>query len=707
MRPVFAFYAALCLLLQASWTTSAPTEDALIIRSVRDASGANAFSDIKSNDTSVSIILEPDAPWEEFIAPAPTVVALLGQLMVISGKVDFSLQENAPQGGFKYMRHPESFRASLVQVSNDGWTAFLKAHTNMDKIQLYMQQIPAQVKTSVKIISQASPKLVERLLPIALSRIQEIGRTCVDLAAETETKFVDVMLLLGELLAVTESSKGTHERKLAEVQTELNVTAVQKEYLEKMGDELRKRQEQVDAQVQKYRAAYDDALKKIPTGWKALAQDLFRSAINLVNFVPGFLKGFGGKGSGGGTGGSGTGSGGPGAPDIEKSSTFNVIGQVFNGLGKIKNAIKKVFSGQSPAQGNPGAMFSSYGVVLNSFENMLQQLSPSPLKTKALGFLQDGKSIFGNLEQMFSNWPGTLDEQQKGNVTQCIEDLEDSMKPVVAEGEQYTGGLATSQAAGQQQSGGGMDSGVFSGNYGNERFKAYLQLQMLRDAEARYDQIFGEMLKYHEQMKQLMSRMATLNLQEINYQDILELLKEGIKILAKVREQWGRLVQFFSLVSVRAEVALNQTLVPFVSYAKEAESMIEGGGLSQEDRKFFLDLLQDQAVQINRVAYFLYTLSRTYFDVSTRFLMDRLAGLSRMLATSDEAERQQLLLDLQRQTNEAQDAIKQIAQQRREEYGRLVDARKNELQGYINNLGGPDEKDVRAVEQGRAASRSA
>jgi hypothetical protein len=241
-------------------------------------------------------------------------------------------------------------------------------------------------------------------------------------------------------------------------------------------------------------------------------------------------------------------------------------------------------------------------------------------------------------------------------------------------------------------------SGDFSGTGGSERYKASLALANLRYAESRSDQIFGEMMKYHEEMKDLVGKMAMLNLKEINFKQILQLLKEGIKLLGKIREQWGKLVQFFSLVAIRAEVALNQTLVPFVQYAKEAEKTIGEGGMSKEDREFFLSLLQDQAVDINKVAYFLYTLSSTYFDVSTKFLMNRLAGLAQMLATDNATEREKLLVDLRNQANQASDAIKVMAQQRREDYTRLVDARKRELDDMIKQLGGPSDTDTKAIQ---------
>ena len=36
--------------------------------------------------------------------------------MLISTETDFDLSNKPPHGGFQYLRHPESFRACLVQV---------------------------------------------------------------------------------------------------------------------------------------------------------------------------------------------------------------------------------------------------------------------------------------------------------------------------------------------------------------------------------------------------------------------------------------------------------------------------------------------------------------------------------------------------------------------------------------------------------------
>ena len=61
-------------------------------------------------------MLSQHAGWEEFFIPAPMTIAFLGQLMLIGTIKDFPINKHIPKTGFKYIRHPKSFRASVVQV---------------------------------------------------------------------------------------------------------------------------------------------------------------------------------------------------------------------------------------------------------------------------------------------------------------------------------------------------------------------------------------------------------------------------------------------------------------------------------------------------------------------------------------------------------------------------------------------------------------
>ena len=78
------------------------------------------------NETAL-LMMSPSMNWAEFLTPAPLSIALLGQLMLVAGEKDFSLEKQKPVKGFQFIRHPQSFRACLVQVSNTGWRAFNEA----------------------------------------------------------------------------------------------------------------------------------------------------------------------------------------------------------------------------------------------------------------------------------------------------------------------------------------------------------------------------------------------------------------------------------------------------------------------------------------------------------------------------------------------------------------------------------------------------
>ena len=126
-----------------------------------------------------------------------TTIHLLDQIMVISSKKDFSFIANSPNATFRYVQYPNSFRATLDQLANEAYNTFLTANSNMNAVQLNMQQIPGHVKTALKLLATAPFILLEKLLPLSLNHIERIGRKCSTLTATTHNRFADVQSLIG------------------------------------------------------------------------------------------------------------------------------------------------------------------------------------------------------------------------------------------------------------------------------------------------------------------------------------------------------------------------------------------------------------------------------------------------------------------------------------------------------------------------------
>jgi hypothetical protein len=62
-------------------------------------------------------------------------IAVMSQLLICSCRVtDFKIDQTDPKK-IPLLKHPSSFRTTLVQIVNDAYSTFMKAQTNMEKIQ--------------------------------------------------------------------------------------------------------------------------------------------------------------------------------------------------------------------------------------------------------------------------------------------------------------------------------------------------------------------------------------------------------------------------------------------------------------------------------------------------------------------------------------------------------------------------------------------
>jgi hypothetical protein len=103
-----------------------------LVKSFQDLS----VSVSKPQDREIDGLIEnsKDLNWDNFIAPAPTSVAILATLCCIAAEAPPIILD-APNGGFKKLNYAD-FSTSMSQVAHLGHKAFVNAHQNMDKIKL-------------------------------------------------------------------------------------------------------------------------------------------------------------------------------------------------------------------------------------------------------------------------------------------------------------------------------------------------------------------------------------------------------------------------------------------------------------------------------------------------------------------------------------------------------------------------------------------
>ena len=625
-----------------------------------------------------------DYPWQQLISAGPMTINILGQLIVISTKIDFSLKTSAPDYQFKYIRHPESYRATLIQIANDGWEAFNQAHSSMNMIQLYMAQVPGHVKTSLQILAQASPRLLQRLLLPSLNGVDRIGKECSKLASDTHDAFVNMMQLLGEVIEITVVTQGVHMQKVKEVDIELNVSRTAQNQQEQVIQTVKKHYDLVQESIRTAQAEYTQALKDLPTGWNKIAQDFAHAFVDVVHDVGPMLitAGIGGP-TGAGIGayanankdkGDGNGRTASFAENIVSSQSLSIANMLSKQVNTMLNSVTDNANATVQALTSD---FDSYRIGFGAMSKLIKAVKSDSKLPETVG----------NFLQLAINVTNSKDVD---DITKQLKDLVEQLKPFVAARAKDSTKIDTEDTTQ------GQTSSNYN-NYDNEKFKVTVTLDRLQKAEQRSDDIFQQLLEQQQQMKELMIRISQLDMTKINYEEIIQLLREAILLLSDIRVQWSRLVQFFSEISIRTQIAANETLAPFVDRMKEVSSVDD---ITDSERTFYIDLLKGQAIDIHRQTFILYVMSRTYVDISNEFMMDKLSGLAKMLTMQTDPERNAAVQQLLKDSEEAQIKVQALADSRKKTFEETLLKRQNELEIYLNHLGGKNQGDLDAIKKG-------
>ena len=225
-----------------------------------------------------------------------------------------------------------------------------------------------------------------------------------------------------------------------------------------------------------------------------------------------------------------------------------------------------------------------------------------------------------------------------------------------------------------------------------------MALNRLKKAQDRYDEAFYEVQNQQAEMGRLMNRLANLDFSRISYIEIIELLQESLVYLGNIREQWSKLILFFSEIAGRTDVVLTASVRPFVEQIKALGSE----GIPKEDKSIFVEALKGQASDLHQQSYLLTLMSQSYVDTSNRFLMPRLMSLTGLLAITDDQERRAITKKINDETEQVRGEVENIIKERRSAFMASVEQRKVELEKIIEDHGGLSPKKLEIVSKAQA-----
>ncbi|KAL0172454.1 hypothetical protein M9458_032765 [Cirrhinus mrigala] len=208
----------------------------------------------------------------------------------------------------------------------------------------------------------------------------------------------------------------------------------------------------------------------------------------------------------------------------------------------------------------------------------------------------------------------------------------------------------------------------------NARFAIEQSRAQLNHTRENYEKCLENLEKNQKELTEILVTMRNCELKEIDFKTTIEMLVKGMDAMGRVKVQWEKMVHFFQMVSSIVKTSLSKTLTNFVSTSEKTQDLSYNGKL------FSKDLLYTQAFQACNIASLVHMISGTYTDVSSKYLMDRVSSLGKLMAMDKskpefEHERQQL----QNGCDEAQRGILRLVLKNKKEFDRKSTARQDKI----------------------------
>lgn len=661
----------------------------------------NSNSGSDKNDMAV-LMMSPSVNWAEFLTPAPMTIALLGQLMLIAGEKDFSLENQKPEKGFKHIEHPESFRACLVQVSNTGWRAFNEAHKNMDAIRLYSAQVPDRVKKVVRILVQGSQEDVKDIVPIELGKIERNSEECLRLAQSVEKKFEHVMDLTGELLEVSTAARGYYKKNQEEIQLKRDIALAKEKAAREKVKSAKEQQEKLQKDVQEAKRSWERAVDSMPSGWDILGMEVVETIVHGIFSDSGDAAPVADQGQ---------------ETSAEQSPTED---QPVAAVGEqLKLFITRLWedldSASEEGKCNTGPQeeetldkkLLKMKLLMESLQEDLHQTGKDGeyIYPEVQDLLKQGLEISQEGEKMASQLSFTPDKLMgiakkaanlKDKVTKFCTKKRTQRKanPYTTKPPRQAKSMASSANSGRKSAAKTAVEGA--------RVKMAETKSILERQENRYDQTCEQLKKSNEELSNVLESLVEFSPEKLaDFDQIRNTLMRGIKALASVREQWQKLVEFFQHITNIIKVCQNESLSSFVEYAKVGQKRALGNGYAGVD--FMRDLIYEQVSQANTTSYVVWSISDTYVEISRNHLMSRLASLGQLIALDPEKERHTIQLkrrELMESSQEAQEAIRAQVLKAKDDYHDKVTKRIKQIETELLKVLPPaDPERIKEIEE--------
>jgi len=636
-----------------------------------------------------------DQNWVKMIVPAPTSVNLLCKLgLLASSAIDFKLRAPS-KGEYKLLEHPDSFKASLHQVSHWGWRAFQEAHSSMDEIAQRTTQIPGTLDDAIDVVVAADAEDINDFLPILLDEVTSHIQECKVRASRAKTKFEEMSEIVAEILQGSLSTKAWSELQKSKLDLDNQMKQAQKVDLDTQIKRVNAQVKETKQEVTKWRGKFEEAFDSMPDGWDLLGLQICEDLTNFVGDVLSVatLK-FGGEEY---------------RKTDEKSQTkakkepskFNicVLGAQGGSDTKYKVSNREFSSnervGLSLLNGKLGQIFRKYRQSLSS------KAKPKDLSIDS-NIGNNLNTFLDHISEPF-NKKGVKDDI-KTPVLQLIRKVRDTAKEI---SEHQKTGHTTGKAAKYQKlmdnylssatclesmareilnlppvepatpfdedddSAGAGDSAVERHMYMAEKKLSQSEARLTR-LEDMYEKKLEKQAKLTASLQTVMNEITRIAATAKTNDAVLEVLKKALILLGDLEKQWKDLTMFFVAVEDRVRVSLAGKVDAFVERLRMGGK--RGGVTNTVGKLMYTSLVSASAevALVNRIA-------RKYVGISGKHIMPSINKAAMMITATDMRKRGQLSADLQNDLSNANTDLEALIRTEKDGFKKAIQQRLKEV----------------------------
>lgn len=646
-----------------------------------------SISSQKDSLKDAELIMSQYAGWEQCLSPAPMTVAFLGELIRLSMIKDFPLDCMKMKDGFKYLRSPESFRASIIQIVNEGWSAFNTAQRNMEQIHIYMKEIPNHLNTAFNIIACGSNEEIEHFLHLPLDAVKLISEKCLQKAKQADCGFAAIMKIIAELQEACVATKGLYEHQVNKKRTLLQVGREEEALIKEERKHIESMQIQFQETINEAEKKFEEAMFSLPDGWSifgmTVVDAICTGAVASLNVISKPFRSASKRSH-------------PEKKNSEsdvntdnlETSTRKNIRQVYEQASILKNLIDclvlQFVEGEElkfKEVQNSNKMFyceSQIQLITTRLKNVDEVPARKQIEHLCARSISVCKQL-GTERNSFS-----VNKTSSTFLTKAILLVQHDVNTLVSNVSVLLGSKSEGKSLNRTSWQLRNDTGKGAVEYELRKARAKIQQtsSQLEHTQKKYDEVCKRLQESGSWLTALLGVMAKVDMEKCNFEDILDLLKCGLKELGQLRQSWGRIVHIFGTIPNVLDCTLNVSLKKFGDISRTISTLHrtnDGYNISH----FRRDMLYYQVCHASEMANFVANIADCYTEVSKKYLMTSIETLIPLIKFDPAAEDQELqnrLQQLRRSCKNSQMEIVRLIEQKRTSMQNSINARISKLE---------------------------